>query len=275
MQIKPPILEKGSWIATIVSTILFVISLFFPGANSIVGFFLPIGFLLFTISLIPWNLLFHTKIFRKPKLITGIRRTRQILGSLGVVAIILPYLLSHLDLSKLNIIPTKEPYLITITKTPTLTLTSTHTQTPSNTPSPSASPAFRGQPVIDIVASFYVCINNANIKLDYDTCWNSLPDRDGEFKANVLGGYDGFIDFWKNWKVSVDLYYCDTNLVTAKLQYYFRSDTSKPSNPNHFEFVEYTLAFDDSGWRIKSGRVIPTLSSLCGSKPILTISPNP
>jgi hypothetical protein len=119
-----------------------------------------------------------------------------------------------------------------------------------------------------------VCINNARAIPDIQGCWNYFSERPGEYQSNQTEGLSGFTDFWTRFKVQADIYYCTTNLVTVVEQYYLRTDTSKPIDPDIDAIIEYELAFDDSGWRIKSGTIVTNLRASCGNEPRVTISPN-
>jgi hypothetical protein len=140
------------------------------------------------------------------------------------------------------------------------------TQTPSITP----SPTFQGQEVINLVTQYFACVNKGNVSTDFINCWDLLPP---EFKASQKDGFEGYVSYWTQYKVGGEIFYCDNNLVIAKLQNYNFNELSTPINPNYFDILIFTLALDVSGWWIKSVNKDTYISSTCN--PISTISPLP
>jgi hypothetical protein len=127
---------------------------------------------------------------------------------------------------------------------------------------------------VELIKSFYLCINNSRATPDFEGCWNYLSDRPGEFQSTQSEGLSGFIYFWNRFNVRADIYSCENNIVSVVQQYYLRTDISKPINPDQFEKLEYSLAFDNEGWRIRSGIVVNALRSSCENQPLATVTPD-
>ena len=141
MQSKPRPLEKASWIATIIGTIIVILSFFFSGVRTVFGFLLTLGILLFIVGLLPWNLLLSPMIGKRKALRDGIRRANIILGTIGVIFVISAIAIYLFGGSKVSLFkPT--PSVLETPFTPTKVFTSTTTKVliPNPTKVPTSSP---------------------------------------------------------------------------------------------------------------------------------------
>jgi hypothetical protein len=130
MQPHPP-LEKMSWIASIVSAIIVILSFLFSGVRTFFGFLFTLGFFMGTLSLIPWNLLFYSSIGRKRKINEGIQKTRLVFGGISIVCLLFSLWLIQKGLYMI--------YLFPPPKTPTPLITPSLTSAPTKIPTFSVS----------------------------------------------------------------------------------------------------------------------------------------
>lgn len=125
--------------------------------------------------------------------------------------------------------------------------------------------------IVQLIDDYYTCLNSANPNdrddSDYEKCWNLLSDRPGEIQSN--SSKKEFIDYWKKFKATYELYFCLNNgqpFVHSRYFIYNRNNDFQPirSDPYYLEFV---LAHDSSGWRIKGANYLENIGSFCESQP--------
>ena len=202
-----------------------------------------------------------------------------IIGGIAItcIAIIVTFI-GLASLLSANTTPTSLPAnpttnIIEATITTPFTQTPIDTVTPapqSNAPIPSPTLSAEDQ-IVQLVDNYYICINSANPSRDsdYEDCWNLLSDRPGEIQSNL--NKNDYKVFWKKYKVTYTLYYClknPQNYVDVKYYLYDRNDLSKPIGKGDPNYLEYSFAFDESGWRIKRADAsIKGIGSYCESQP--------
>lgn len=156
--------------------------------------------------------------------------------------------------------------------TETVDATSTPIIPFTQTPSPTLTVENQ---LIQLIDNYYTCLNAAKRDDDstYEKCWNLLSNRPGEFQANLNKlnsgyGFDTFMLFWRDYKVTYSLYSCSkgsAKLVDAEYYLYKLTDLSKRTGPF---YLEYSFALDDQGWRIKGGDgSLTSIHSYCESQP--------
>jgi hypothetical protein len=176
------------------------------------------------------------------------------------------------DVLNTSIVMTTQAYAHIVADSSTATLTPT--LFPTSTYTPIFTPTLEVEElIVQLIANYYDCINNANPDLpdDYRECWDLLSDRPGEFQENLnrsKGGLLAFTDFWKDFKVNYRLFYCSKGLerfVETEYYLYKHSDLAVPIG--RF-YLEYSFALDEKGWRIKSADdSIHEIDSYCESQP--------
>lgn len=144
-------------------------------------------------------------------------------------------------------------------------------KTPVSTILPIPSATTEGAPMIDYLSGFYICVNSAKATPDYFDCWKSQSID----YQNQFNGFTDFSNYWSQWKVYVELYYCDVNLIIAKEQFFQRTNTLIPSNPGHYKYHEYTFESNGADWKIISDIAVSGLRSTCAQNPILIVTPSP
>lgn len=180
------------------------------------------------------------------------------------------------------------PVIISETSSVIIVNTNTEIPTPTLTPTPTLIPASTELPdvptqLIQHIDNYYTCLNSGNPNdgddSDYETCWNMLSDRPGEYQSGL--NKNNFLAYWKKYKIKYALFYCSKStqnsvqhFVHTRYYLYDRNDDSAPIGNGTQYYIEYLFAHDEQGWRIKAANVnIDDIGSFCESDPRINILP--